>query len=73
MKRKTAIVTGSTQGMGAATAIRLAQDGYNVVVNSRSDKKYEAGMRIVEECKKHGVDAYASRLMYLLRRTVTEW
>ena len=57
MERKTAIVTGSTQGMGAATAIRLAQDGYNVVVNSRSDKKYEAGMRIVEECKKHGVDA----------------
>ncbi|TRD23170.1 SDR family NAD(P)-dependent oxidoreductase [Palleronia caenipelagi] len=36
-KRKTVIVTGAGTGIGKATAKRFAQDGYNVVLNGRSD------------------------------------
>jgi 3-oxoacyl-[acyl-carrier protein] reductase len=32
-ERKVAIVTGSATGIGAASALRLAQDGWNVVIN----------------------------------------
>ena len=39
---KVAIVTGSSKGIGKACAIRLAKDGYTVVVNySSSDKAAE--------------------------------
>jgi 3-oxoacyl-[acyl-carrier protein] reductase len=38
--RKVAIVTGSATGVGAATALKLAQRGWNVVINySRSEKE----------------------------------
>ena len=57
MTGKTAIITGSTQGMGSATAIRLAKDGFNVVINSRNDKKYEKGCETAEKCKEFGVGA----------------
>lgn len=57
MERKTAIITGSTQGIGAAAAIRLAKDGFNVVVNCRNDKKRDAGEKVADECRKFGVDS----------------
>ena len=31
--KKTAIITGASKGIGAATAILFAQKGYNVVIN----------------------------------------
>ncbi|KAI8594421.1 hypothetical protein EDD21DRAFT_393641, partial [Dissophora ornata] len=34
--RRVAIVTGSSRGIGRAVAIRLAQDGHNVVINYQS-------------------------------------
>ena len=39
---QTAIITGSSQGIGAATAKRFAADGANVVVTSRSPERNEA-------------------------------
>ena len=38
---KTVIVTGSSSGIGAATARRFASEGANVVLNSRSREDLE--------------------------------
>ena len=55
--RKTAIVTGSGTGVGAAAAIMLAERGCNVVVNySRSKKEAE---ETAETCRPRGVEAIA--------------
>src|SRR3954465_3531221 len=40
VERPVAIVTGSATGVGAATALKLAQRGWNVVINySKSEKE----------------------------------
>ncbi|MFI4931814.1 MAG: SDR family NAD(P)-dependent oxidoreductase, partial [Burkholderiales bacterium] len=50
-QRKTAIVTGSATGVGAATALMLAQRGYDVLINysksEREAKESEAACRAV--------------------------
>ena len=47
--KKTAIVTGSTRGIGLAIAVQLAQDGYNIVMTSRgSEEKYRDSIEKVE-------------------------
>ncbi|SNX55564.1 3-oxoacyl-[acyl-carrier-protein] reductase [Thermoanaerobacterium sp. RBIITD] len=54
---KTALVTGGGRGIGRAIALKLAEDGYNVVINySKSSKSAD---ETVLEAKKFGVDAYA--------------
>lgn len=46
---KTAIVTGASRGIGRAIALKLAQDGFNVVVNySGSQQRAEAVAKEVE-------------------------
>ena len=37
MTNKTVIITGGSRGMGQRLAVRLGQDGANVVVNFRQD------------------------------------
>ncbi|MEK4355645.1 SDR family oxidoreductase [Paenibacillus sp. FSL M7-1455] len=48
LKNKTALVTGSTKGIGKAIAIELAREGVNVLVNGR---KHEEVERTVNELK----------------------
>lgn len=47
---KTALITGASGGIGRACAVKLARDGYAVVINySRNDVKAEETARIITE------------------------
>jgi 3-oxoacyl-[acyl-carrier protein] reductase len=62
---KTAIVTGASRGVGAATALRLAEAGANTVVNFLS--RQDAANEVVEKCKNLGADSLA------VQGDVSEW
>ena len=60
LKGKTAIVTGSSRGIGKAIALRLAKDGANVVVTYHSSK--DTAEEVVNEIKAKNVDAIALQI-----------
>src|SRR5712692_4082807 len=63
LRNKTALVTGSTAGIGFAIANLLAQEGAAVVVNGRSQKRVdEAVERIRREQKNARVTGVAADL-----------
>ena len=51
-ERATAIVTGSSRGVGASTAIKLASKGWNVTITCSSSEK--EAIEVSEECKSLG-------------------
>lgn len=54
---KTAIVTGSSRGVGRATALRLAEGGANIVVNYLSNEA--EAFETVRMCTERGVESFA--------------
>ena len=56
LKGKTAIITGSSRGIGKAIAIRMAQYGAKVMISSR---KIDACNQVVDEIKALGGEAFA--------------
>lgn len=57
MSAKVALVTGSSRGIGRGIALRLAADGFQVVVNYRSGA--EAAAEVVEAIEAEGGEAIA--------------
>ncbi|ULC60486.1 SDR family oxidoreductase [Flaviramulus sp. BrNp1-15] len=55
IKNKNALVCGSTQGIGKATALGLAQEGVNVTLAARNREKLKA---VLEELPKDGNHSY---------------
>ncbi|MBU2923350.1 SDR family oxidoreductase [Colwellia sp. 1_MG-2023] len=56
-KKSVAIITGSSRGIGAAIAIRLASDGFSVVVNFANNEK--EALKIVHKIEQLGGSAVA--------------
>lgn len=55
---KTALITGASQGIGAAIGKKLASDGFNIAVNCYSEREVEnGGNQVVEACRSCGVEA----------------
>jgi len=54
LKGKCALITGSTQGLGLATAKRFAAAGCNIVINGLGDEREIAALRAQVE-KEHGI------------------
>ncbi|TWI55124.1 3-oxoacyl-[acyl-carrier-protein] reductase [Halalkalibacter nanhaiisediminis] len=70
LQGKVAIVTGASRGIGRATAIELARNGANVVVNYAGSK--EKAEQVVVEIKELGVDALAIQADIANSEQVTE-
>ena len=57
IKGKNALITGGSRGVGRATAIALAKEGVNIVINYNSSE--DEAKTVIEEAKKYGVNAIA--------------
>ncbi|MEO3773117.1 SDR family oxidoreductase [Micromonospora sp. B9E7] len=58
MSTKTALITGSTSGIGRATALKLARNSIRVVVSGRDTQR---GQEVVEQIRSEGNEAHFVR------------
>ena len=55
---KVVLITGASQGIGAAIAVKFAENGYDVAINCYNELTLEnGGKQTSEECRKRGVKA----------------
>jgi 3-oxoacyl-[acyl-carrier protein] reductase len=59
MKKKVCVITGSSSGIGAASAILFAQRGWDVCVNYSKDPKPAENIGAI--CREHGADVLIER------------
>jgi len=79
--RNRALITGSSRGIGADTAVLLAGRGFDVVVNYRDEKKVRRAEQVVQKAKDVGAESFAVRadltdsesVEALMRTIVQEW
>jgi 3-oxoacyl-[acyl-carrier protein] reductase len=56
-KGKVAVITGGASGLGAASAVRLAERGVGVALVDR--KEPTSAAHVLDQCREHGVEAMA--------------
>ena len=79
--RNRALITGSSRGIGADTAVLLAERGFDVVVNYRDEKKVRRADQVVAKVQAAGGQSFAVRadltdgesVEELFRAVVREW
>lgn len=75
LKNKTALIGGSTQGLGKAIAIQLAQCGANVIVMARNEEKLKAVVSELscEENQKHSYLVVDFSNIETFKNTITDF
>jgi NAD(P)-dependent dehydrogenase (short-subunit alcohol dehydrogenase family) len=79
--RNRALITGSSRGIGADTAVLLAERGFDVVINYRDEKKVRRADQVVAKVQAAGGRSFAVRadltdgesVEELFRAVVREW
>ncbi len=76
MAKKTCVITGASKGIGLATALRFARDGYHIVAAARNEKDLKAAADQIKsagaECLAQAVDVADSQQLHGLIRAAAE-